>query len=274
MRNHSLYSAAGKVAPAPSISDPPGGTSGAVTLIADTLRGTASARQPLMAAAASRTKAPQFGTRRLTELATDVRLRMAMLGGFEELPRRPEFDQIPGSSALARVDVQESGVIGDALRLLQVVRDDGDRVALAQFEHQLFDSPGGDRIERRGRLVHQNHFRFGRDRPRDAQALLLTARQRQPALLQLVLDFVPKRSALQRLLDASSDVALEAVQAESEGDVVVDAGRERIWLLKHHADEAAHGHRVDRRVIDVVAAVFHVAFEAEAADQIVHPVEA
>src|SRR5262249_58265349 len=108
---HSLSRRRGKGRRAPPLQDPPGGTGGAVTWIADPLRGPASARQPLMAAAASRTKAPQFGTRRLTELATDVRLRMAMLGGFEELPRRPEFDQIPGSSAFARVDVQESRVI-------------------------------------------------------------------------------------------------------------------------------------------------------------------
>jgi hypothetical protein len=47
----------------------------------------------------------------------------------------------------------------------------------AQFVHQLLDLRGGDRVERRARLVHQDHLGIDRDRARDAQALLLAAGQ-------------------------------------------------------------------------------------------------
>ena len=38
---------------------------------------------------------------------------------------------------------------------------------------------GGDRVERRGGLVHQDHVRLDGDRPRDAQPLRLPAGQGQ-----------------------------------------------------------------------------------------------
>ena len=49
---------------------------------------------------------------------------------------------------------------------------------------------------------------------------------------------------------------------------------ERVGLLEHHADVAAHHHRVDRLGVDVLAVELHVALEAEHRDQVVHPVEA
>ena len=67
---------------------------------------------------------------------------------------------------------------------------------------------------------------------------------------------------------------LVAVQAQAEGDVVVDARGERIGLLEDHADIAAHGNRVDRGIVDVAPAVMDVAFEAKAAHEVVHAVEA
>ena len=54
-------------------------------------------------------------------------------------------------------------------------------------------------IERRGRLVHQQHVGIGRQRPGDAQPLLLPAGQLQRRLVQPVLDFVPQRRPPQRL---------------------------------------------------------------------------
>ena len=47
---------------------------------------------------------------------------------------------------------------------------------------QLLDLRGGDRVERRGRLVHQQHLGLDGERARDAQALLLAAREAVPAL--------------------------------------------------------------------------------------------
>ena len=79
------------------------------------------------------------------------------------------FDQL--------AEVEEGGALRHARRLLHVVGDDDDRVAAAQLVDQLLDLGGGDRIERRARLVHQDHFRIDRDRAGDAQPLLLAAGQ-------------------------------------------------------------------------------------------------
>jgi hypothetical protein len=49
-------------------------------------------------------------------------------------------------------------VVGNASRLLHVVRDDHDRVALAQFVDQLFDAGRGDRIQRAAGLIHEQYL--------------------------------------------------------------------------------------------------------------------
>src|SRR5262245_26753049 len=126
--------------------------------------------------------------RSLAELAAHVLLRVNVLRVPEDLPRLPELDEVAGAAALARVDVEKTGVVGHPLRLLQIVGDDGNREALAKVAHELLDLARRDRIERRAGFVHQEHFGFGRNRPRDAQPLLLAARQRQAALLDLSCD--------------------------------------------------------------------------------------
>ena len=52
-------------------------------------------------------------------------------------------------------------------------------ISILRFElkNQLFDFAGRDRIERGAGLVHQQHFGLDRERARNAQPLLLTARQ-------------------------------------------------------------------------------------------------
>ena len=66
--------------------------------------------------------------------------------------------------------------------LLHVVGHDQDGELLLQLGDQLLDLAGGDRVERRGRFVEQQHFRLQGDRAGDAQALLLAAGQAQRAL--------------------------------------------------------------------------------------------
>ena len=188
----------------------------------------------------------------LAELPANVLLRELMSRGLEDLPRRAELDQVPRAAALMRIHVQEPRVVGDTLRLLQVVGDDGDRETRPELLHQLLDSPRGDGIERRAGLIHQEHLGLGGNRARDAQPLLLTARERQAALLQLVLDLVPQRGSAQCLLHSFSRVSREPVQAQSERDVVVDGRRKRIRLLEDHPDEPADGDRIDAGLVDIV----------------------
>jgi hypothetical protein len=52
------------------------------------------------------------------------------------------------------------------------------------------------------------------------------------------------------------------VDARAVGDVVVDRFRERVGLLEHHADAGAQLHRVDARVVDILAVERDVALDA------------
>ena len=134
---------------------------------------------------------------------------------------------------------------------------------------------GGDRVERRARLVHQDDVGLGGDGAGDAEPLLLTAGEAVRRLLELVLDLVPQRGAAQRLLDQVVHVVdLHAGDPRAVGDVVVDRLRERVRLLEDHADVGAHRDRVDALRVDVLAVVGHLALDPGAGDQVVHPVQA
>jgi hypothetical protein len=89
-------------------------------------------------------------------------------------------------------DIHEGGVVGAACRLLHVVRDDRDAVVGFQLGNQLLDALGREWVQRRRGLVEQQDLRLDRDRAGNAQALLLAAREAEPALPQLVPDFVPE----------------------------------------------------------------------------------
>ena len=97
--------------------------------------------------------------------------------------------------------VKEGGEIRDARRLLHVVGDDDDGVAAAQLGDQVLDARRGPRIERRGRLVHEQDLRIDGQGAGDAQPLLLPAGKAQGVVVQPVLDLVPQAGALQAGLD-------------------------------------------------------------------------
>ena len=141
----------------------------------------------------------------LPESAGDVVLGVLRLGVREHVDRSRVLDQL--------AEPEEGGLVRDARRLLQVVRHDDDRVLRLELLDQLLDLQRGDRIERRAGLVHQDDLRLDRDRARDAQPLLLAARERQAALVQPVLDLVPERRAAQARSHASSSVALSLMPA-------------------------------------------------------------
>src|SRR6476646_7362664 len=132
--------------------------------------------------------------------------------------------------------VEEDRLVRRPCGLLHVVGHDDDRVALLDLRHQLLDLEGRPGVECGARLVHEDDLGIGRDRPGDAQPLLLAAGQRQPRLLELVLDLVPDCGPPQTLLDEPVEIALEPVQSRPEGDVVVDRFRERVRFLEDHPD--------------------------------------
>jgi hypothetical protein len=129
------------------------------------------------------------------------------------------------------------------------VRDDDDRELRPQLFDQLLDLPGRDGIESGGRLVEKDDVRTLRDGARNAEALLLTSGEAGARLAELVLHLVPECSLGQRLLDPPLQLGRGQllVEAEAEGDVVVDRHRERGRLLEDHANARAQLVDVDRR---------------------------
>src|SRR4051794_520927 len=99
------------------------------------------------------------------EASRDEIFRSLVLRTRENLRGRREFDEIAGQ--------EKSSILRNAARLLQVMCHDGDRVALLELVDQLLDLEGGDGIERRARLIHQQHFRFDGKCAGDAESLLL-----------------------------------------------------------------------------------------------------
>ena len=155
--------------------------------------------------------------------------------------------------------------------------DDDDRVVLLQLKDQFLDLAGGDGIERRARLVHQDDRGIHRGGAGDAQALLLAAGKSVGALVQTVLHLVPQRRAAQGFLDDAVEhvLALFPENPRAVGDVFVNAARKRIGFLEHHADPPAEFHAVHLRAVDLDAIDPDAAArDPGAGDEVVHPVEA
>ena len=173
--------------------------------------------------------------------------------------------------------MEEGGALADAGGLLHGVGDDHDRIAAREVRDQLLDLGGGDRVERRTGFVHQDDFGIDRDGARDAQALLLAARQRGPAIGEAILDFFPKAGAPQGFLDDRVELVLafgKAMDFRTVGDVFVDRFGERVGLLEHHPDPRAQLHHVELGIVDVLPIQRDLAFHARGGDGVVHPVEA
>ena len=173
---------------------------------------------------------------------------------------------------------EERRLLGHPGRLLHVVGDDHDRHLGPELGDRLLDPAGRGRVERRARLVHQQHLGADGQGPGDAQPLLLTAGEGGARAVQAVLDLVPQPGPDQAAPPpgrSARDLAdLGVGEGQAGGDVVGDRhGRERVGLLEDHADLLAHvGQPVARRV-DVLAVEEHLAGQLGAGHRLVHPVE-
>ena len=74
---------------------------------------------------------------------------------------------------------QNSDAVAQSERLVQVVGDEYDRLVqlFLQAEENVLHVGANQRVERRKRFVHQQGFRVGGQRPRQADTLLHTARK-------------------------------------------------------------------------------------------------
>ena len=81
--------------------------------------------------------------------------------------------------------------------------------------------------------------------------------------------------ALQALRNNGIQAALfgNAVHTRTISNVVVNAHRERIWLLKHHANTLAQAHKVTGWRINVLTIKKHVSADTSRGNRVVHPVK-
>ena len=90
--------------------------------------------------------------------------------------------------------------------------------------NQLLDFSRRHRIERRARLVHQDHFGLHGDGAGDAQALLLTTGQAHAAGAETILHFVPEGGTAQGFLHDFVELrgVIHALQPQAKGDILVN----------------------------------------------------
>ena len=135
--------------------------------------------------------------------------------------------------------VDDGDAVADLVDDLHFVRDDDDRHAqgLVDLAQQLQDRAGRRGIERAGRLVAEQVFRLGRQRPRDRDALLLAAGELGGIGLRPV-GQADKGEELHRPLLCL--LFLDARDLQREADVAQHAALlEEIEALEDHADGAA-----------------------------------
>src|ERR1700733_14527689 len=134
---------------------------------------------------------------------------------------------------------EDRDLIAELQGLIEVVADEQDGPLHARLQRQqlVLKFAADQGIKRRERLIHQQDVGVGRERARQADALLHAAGQlvaiasapgRQPDQLELLVD------------DPAAPLGRLAAQLQAEADVVTyGAPRQQRELLKHHRDAQA-----------------------------------
>ncbi len=104
------------------------------------------------------------------------------------------------------------------------MRHNDDRVGLLQAINELFDFPGGYRIQRGTGFIHEDNFRLHRQRAGDTEPLLLAAGKSEGAVLKAVLHFLPETRSLQTVLHqlVQRPFVFGPMQTRPIGHVIVD----------------------------------------------------
>ena len=170
--------------------------------------------------------------------------------------------------------IEEGCLVSDTLCLLHVMGDHDDRIAFLELYSEFFDVRGGDRIEGRSRFIHQENIRLYGKGSGDAETLLLTAGEPEGRLMQAVFQFVPDGSLTQAAFYDLIQILFlgDAFQARTISDIIIDALREWIRLLKNHADMAAKNDRIDI-FVGIDTGKKDLPFYTAGRDEVIHAVQ-
>src|SRR5660398_209749 len=142
----------------------------------------------------------------------------------EDLARLPKLyqDSPPGGGILIHLSIEKGGLIQDPCGLLHVMSDYDYGIVLFQLLHQILNPHGGNGIQSRRRLIHEDDIGLHRNCPSNAETLLLPSGQSQSTLVELATYLIPQRSTTQRTLHQLIHVTSIAIYLGPEGDVVVN----------------------------------------------------
>ena len=158
---------------------------------------------------------------RSAEAPVDVVARALVSRGREDLFSLAELDELAVK--------QEGDAVCDAARLREAVGHDHQREIRLESASCCSTSAVAAGVECGAWLVEEDRLGLGGEHPRDAQPLLLTARERERGLVEPSADLGEQPNPLEQLAHAPPALVFagdESVLAKRQGDVVVDRHRE------------------------------------------------
>src|ERR1700733_2853870 len=110
-------------------------------------------------------------------------------GVVEDFLGGPCLNDMPGLTFA--VHQEQRTIVRDTIRLLHVVGDDHDGDVVTEVPDGAFDDARRYRVERRTRLIHEEHPGSDSQGPRNAEALELTSGQGGPGLIETIPGSLP-----------------------------------------------------------------------------------
>ena len=151
---------------------------------------------------------------------------------------------------------EEGGVVCHARGLLLVVRGQEEWCNPALALHEEFlDLGGGDRVQRGGGFIQQDHFRFKGQHAGQAQPLLLPAGKGIGRIIQPVVDLIPQHGLAQCFFHLAGDLLLVllARHFQPKADIFGDRQRQGDRAGEDNTHPPAQLDHIDFRVKDIDA---------------------
>ena len=154
------------------------------------------------------------------------------------------------------------------------MRNNNNGIILFQLQRQILNLHCRNRVQRTGRLVHEDNLRLHSQGTCNAQALLLSTAKAQRTLIQSVFKLVPDGSLTQTALYNLVQLALfrHAMDTRTVSNVIINAFREGVRLLKDHTNAMTQADGVNLRK-NILAIQCNAAFNTHALFQVVHSVQ-
>ena len=165
-------------------------------------------------------------------------------------------------------------MIRQAPGLVNVVRHHHHGITFFETAQQFFDAARRDRIKRCRRFITKQNLRFNRQGTRETETLLLSHRKAGCRRFQAIRHFIPQPNFLQPCAHQCRQLPfVQAMNAWTIGNVVVDRHRQRKRFLRQQANARAHFGDIRCAVVNIGAVEKNLALDAYILLQIKQAVE-